>query len=90
MTTKRTSEKGDPTPSIDNNLIVLSVGYSSFVLPHETGMRIMDAFRQAEKVDVDYDGYVKKIEPMKPDFIKFQFLSDNAYKERKMEILLGG
>lgn len=84
------AESVKDVPPVDNNLLIVSVGYNNFVFPYDVGYELIKAFRQAEMVDIGYSDKIEKVFPIPLETLKFRFLSEYAYKQRKMELLIEG
>lgn len=85
-----TKEDLEKVPPMDRNLVIVTLGYSTLVLPYEDGMQLIESFLKAEIVEMEYDDSIKKIKPLTPSMLKFGFMSEHAYKKRKMELLIEG
>jgi hypothetical protein len=87
--TKEEAIKKVNTSSNNNWMIVNFTWGKTLIFPWEDGLKVLNAFKQAEMLVDDYDLIKTKIEPAKQDTITVALLPDKKYKDIKVAELLG-
>jgi len=90
MNKQETIENTDKDLTIRKNMAVITIGYDKFIMPYENGLTVMNAFKQAERIETSYSNNIPtKIKSLGiAEDISLSVLSEEVYKTSKLKYLL--